>query len=116
MQRDAGRSRRYESPLSPWGNIFVLMLPLLVWNCAHRPYAQEGHPAGFTRDDAERDSRECEYKARLANDQHMYNQHSPFPFNSNAQNSADHARALHSLSSISAMRDTCLAAKGYRIE
>lgn len=116
MQGDAGRSRRYESPLSPWGNIFLLVLPLLVWNCAHSPYAREGHPAGFNRDDAERDYRECEYKAQLANDQYMYSKHSPFPFNSNPQNSADHVRALHSLSSISAMRDTCLTAKGYSVE
>lgn len=100
----------------PWGNIIVLALSLLGRSCAQSPYAQEGHPAGFNRDEAERDYRECEYKARLANDQHLYSQHSPFPFNSNPPNSADQARALHGLSSISAMRDTCLAAKGYSVE
>jgi hypothetical protein len=59
---------------------------------------------------------ECEYKARLANPQHFYNQGSPFPFSGGPQNPSDHARALHGLSTINAMRDTCLAAKGYRVE
>ncbi|MGC4095861.1 MAG: hypothetical protein QM706_01980 [Nitrospira sp.] len=116
MQRETNRPRCYELPRFLWGNIFVLMLSLLGWSCAHSPHAQEGHPAGLNRDNAEQDFRECEYTARLANDQPMYSQHSPFPFNFNAQDSADHARALHGLSSISAMRDTCLAAKGYLVE
>jgi hypothetical protein len=58
---------------------------------------------------------ECEYKARLANEQHFYSQTSSFPFTPGPQNPADHAQALHGLSIINAMRDTCLSAKGYRL-
>ena len=46
----------------------------------------------------------------------FYSQKSPFPFRGGPQNPAHHARALHGLSTINAMRDTCLAAKGYRVE
>ena len=102
--------------MSPWANLFVLMLLLLVWSCAQSTSKHGGPPAGFSRYDAERDYVECEYKARSAKDQHMYSQHSPFSFDSNSQNSADHVRALHGISSISAMRDTCLTAKGYSVE
>lgn len=59
---------------------------------------------------------ECEYKARLANKQHFYSQSSPFSFGFSPQSPADHARALHGLSTINAMRDTCLTSKGYRLE
>lgn len=96
--------------------IFVLTIPLIMWSCAQSPYEHGGHPAGFTRYDVERDYRECEYKAGLANDLHFYRQNSFFPFISGPQNPADHSRALHGLSTINAMRDTCLAAKGYRVE
>lgn len=99
-----------------WTKVFVLALPLIVGNCAQSPYERGGHPAGFTRYDVERDYRECEYKAGLANDQHFFSQSSPFPFGAGSQSPADHARALHGLSTINAMRDTCLAAKGYRVE
>ncbi len=58
--------------------------------------------------------REC--KARLANENQFYNQRMPFPFGPGPQSPTDHARALRGLSSINAMRDTCLAAKGYRVE
>src|SRR5689334_14299439 len=78
MRRDANRPRCYESPMFPWGNIVVLVLSLLGWSCAQNPYAQEGNPSGFNQDEAERDYRECEYKARLANDQHLYSQYSLF--------------------------------------
>lgn len=99
-----------------WTKVFVLALPLIVGNCAQIPYERGGHPAGFTRYDVERDYRECEYKASLANDQHFFSQSSPFSFGAGSQSPADHARALHGLSTINAMRDTCLAAKGYRVE
>jgi len=59
---------------------------------------------------------ECEHKARLANGQHFYSQGSPFHFSGGPQSPADHARALHGIASINTMRDTCLDAKGYRVE
>ena len=74
------------------------------------------NPQGLTQRYVERDYMECEYKARFANPQQFYNQGSPFPFSAGSQSPADHARALHGLSTINAMRDTCLAAKGYRVE
>ena len=84
--------------------------------CAANPYDRGGHPSGYNRTDVERDYMECEYKSRLANEQHFSSQSSPFPFSAGPQSHADHARALHGLSTINAMRDTCLAAKGYRVE
>ncbi len=102
--------------MTSWANIFVVALPLIVGSCAQSPYERGGHPAGFTRYDVERDYRECEHKARVANDQHFYSQSSLFPFSSGPQIPADHTRAMHGLSTINAMRDTCLAAKGYRVE
>jgi hypothetical protein len=99
-----------------WTKVFVLTLPLIVGSCAQNPSGRGEHPAGFTRYDVERDYRECEYKASLANDQHFFSQSSPFPFGAGSQSPADHARALHGLSTINAMRDTCLASKGYRVE
>jgi hypothetical protein len=99
-----------------WIKVFVLTLPLIVGSCAQNPSGRGEHPAGFTRYDVERDYRECEYKASLANDQHFFSQSSPFPFGAGSQSPADHARALHGLSTINAMRDTCLASKGYRVE
>ena len=59
---------------------------------------------------------ECEYKAILANGNSFYDQSTPFPFGPGPQSPADHARAFHGISTINAMRDTCLAAKGYRVE
>lgn len=99
--------------MTSWAKLFVL--PLIAWSCAPSPYEHGDHPAGLSRYDVERDYTECEYKARLANDQHFYSQGSPFPFSSGAQSSADHVHALHGLSTINAMWDTCLAAKGYRL-
>lgn len=84
--------------------------------CASSPYERGGNPQGLSQRDLERDYMECEYKARFANPQHFYSQNSPFPFSPGAQIPADHARALHGLSTISAMRDTCLTGKGYRVE
>lgn len=84
--------------------------------CASSPYEPGSYPSGYNRADVERDYAECEYKARLANEQHFYSQSSPLPFRAGPQSPADHARALHGLSTINAMRDTCLAAKGYRVE
>ena len=49
---------------------------------------------------------ECEYKARLANEQYFYSQRSLFPFGPGPQSPADHARALHGISTINAMRDS----------
>jgi hypothetical protein len=59
---------------------------------------------------------ECEYEARLANEPHFCSQRSPFLFSGGPQSPADHARALHGVSIINTMRDTCLATKGYRVE
>ena len=59
---------------------------------------------------------ECEYKVRPANENHFYNQGTPSPFGPGPKSPSDHARAAHGISSINAMRDTCLAAKGYRVE
>jgi hypothetical protein len=101
--------------MTPWAKLFMLALPLIVWSCAQSPYERGGHPSGLSRYDVERDYMECEYKARLANEQHFSSQRSPFPFGAGPQNPDDHARALHGLSTINAMRDTCLAAKGYRL-
>ena len=84
--------------------------------CAPSPYERGGNPQGLSQRDVERNYMECEYKARFANPQHFYNQSSPFPFSAGSQSHADHARALHGLSTMNAMRDTCLAAKGYRVE
>ena len=83
---------------------------------APSPYERGGNPQGLSQRDVERDYMECGYKARFANPQHFYNQSSPFPFSAGSQSPADHARALHGLSTINAMRDTCLTAKGYRVE
>jgi len=99
-----------------WTKIFVLALPLIMWGCAGSLYERGSRSAGFTRYDVEGDYKECKLKARAANDLHFYSQRAPFPFGVGPQSSADHARALHGLSAINAMRDTCLAAKGYRVE
>lgn len=48
--------------------------------CTANPYEPGGHPSGYSRADVDRDYMECEYKARLANEQHFYSQSSPFPF------------------------------------
>ena len=76
------------------------------------PYERGGNPQRLSQRDVERDYMECAYKARLANGNSFYNQSSPFPYSGGPQNPADHARALHGLSTINAIRDTCLAAKG----
>jgi hypothetical protein len=89
---------------------------LMRAGCAPNPYERGGTPQGLSQRDVERDYMECEYKARFANPQHFYNQGPPFPFSGGPQSSIDHARALHGISTIQAMRDTCLAAKGYRVE
>jgi hypothetical protein len=90
------------------------VLPLA--GCTPSPYERGGNPQGLSQRDVERDYMDCEYKARLANEQHFYSQGSPFPFSGGPQSPSDHARALQGISSINAMRDTCLAAKGYRVE
>ena len=89
---------------------------LILLGCAQGPYERGGHPQGYSRYDVERDYRDCEYQARSANQQSFYNQNTPFPFGPGPQSPADHARALHGISTMNAMRDTCLAAKGYRVE
>lgn len=101
--------------MTSWITPLGLVLVVIVSGCAQSPYARGGHPTGFSRYDVERDYAECEYKARLANEQHFYSPSSPFPFGAGPQNPADHARALHGLTTINAMRDTCLAAKGYQL-
>lgn len=99
-----------------WLTPLMIGLVLAGAGCTTDTYERSGYPSGLSRYDVERDYRECEYKARLANEQHFYGRNSPIPFGAGPQNPADHARALHGLSSINAMRDTCLAAKGYRVE
>lgn len=92
----------------------VLLMGLT--GCAPAAYTRGGHPTSYNQAQVERDYMEYEYKARLANQEHFYSQNSPFPFGPGPQSPADHTRALHGLSTINAMRDTCLAAKGYRVE
>lgn len=97
----------------------VLLLGLLIMSlngCMPGPKTYSQHPAGYSQAHIERDYMECDYKARMANQDAFYNQRSPYPFGPGPQSPADHARALHGLSTIDAMRDTCLAAKGYRGE
>jgi len=98
-----------------WSKRVAIGFLLLSLGCAQNPYERGGSPTGLSRHDVERDYMECEYKARLANEHHFYSRTSPFPFNPGPQSPADHARALHGLSTINAMRDTCLSAKGYRL-
>src|SRR3990167_68920 len=91
----------------------ALTMGILLYSlvgCVSSPYERGGHPSGYNQAEVERDYRECEYKARLANEQHFYSQSASFPFSAGPQSPADHARALHGLSTINAMRDTCLAA------
>ena len=99
-----------------WSKHMIIGFLLFGMGCAQSAYERGGYPSGLSRYDVERDYMECEYKARLANEHHFYSQTSPFPFSSGPQSPADHARALHGLSTINAMRDTCLSAKGYRVE
>jgi hypothetical protein len=73
-------------------------------------------PAGYSEAQVERDYFHCEQQARLAYQDHFYSRSSPLPFGPGPQSPSDHARALHGLSGMTAMRDTCLAAKGYRVE
>ncbi len=91
---------------------FSILLVLVLAGCASTPYARGGNPQGLSHRDVERNYyMECEYKARLANEQHFYSQGSPFPFSGGPQSPVDHARALHGISSINTMRDTCLVAR-----
>jgi len=92
------------------------MFLLITVACTPTPYERGGYPPGYSQRDVERDYMECEYKARLANQDAFYSRTSPFPFGPGPQSPADHARTLHGISTINAMRDTCLAAKGYRVE
>ena len=99
------------------GNLFakhvvIGAVVLMLTGCAERG----SNPQGLSQRDVERDYMECEYKARLANGNSFYNQSTPFPFSGGPQSPSDHARALHGISTINAMRDSCLAAKGYRVE
>lgn len=91
-------------------------LVLTFAGCAPGSSTRGGNPQGLSQRDVERDYMECEYKARLANENQFYNQSTSFPFGPGPQSPTDHARALHGISTINAMRDTCLAAKGYRVE
>ena len=114
MSQPDGRSIDMEKPLTK-----RIVLGAVLWmlaGCASSPYERGGNPQGLSQRDVERDYMECEYKSRLANGNSFYNQSTPFPFSAGSQSPADHARALHGLSTMNAMRDTCLAAKGYRVE
>ena len=114
MSQPDGRSIDMEKPLTK--RIVLGAALLMLAGCASTPYERGGNPQGLSQRDVERDYMECEYKSRLANGNSFYNQSTLFPFNGGPQSPADHARALHGLSTINAMRDTCLAAKGYRVE
>lgn len=94
----------------------LVVLVLTFAGCAPGSSTRGVNPQALSQRDVERDYMECEYKARLANENQFYNQRTPFPFSGGPQSPADHARALHGISTINAMRDTCLAAKGYRVE
>jgi hypothetical protein len=101
----------------PFARHVVLGATMLVLTgCAHSPYERGGNSQGLSQRDVERDYMECEYKARLTNGNSFYNQSTALPFGPGPQSPADHARALHGLSTINAMRNICLAAKGYRLE
>ena len=91
-------------------------LLLALVGCSPSPHERGGNPQGLSQREVERDYTECEYKARLANENHFYNQSKPYAFGPGPQILSDHARALHGISTINAMRDTCVAAKGYRVE
>jgi hypothetical protein len=93
----------------------IVGFALAVAGCAPSPYERGGYPSGLTQAEVERDYMECEYKARLAYEPHLNHRIQPFPFGTGPRNPADRARALNDMSSIYAMRDTCLAAKGYRL-
>ena len=97
------------------GALLVLAVCGLV-GCVQSPYERGGYPTGFSRAQVERDYMECEYKARSATQESFYGPSSPFPYSSGPYSPADRARALHGISTMNAMRDTCLAAKGYRVE
>ncbi|MFO0705592.1 MAG: hypothetical protein U0412_01960 [Nitrospira sp.] len=97
------------------GPLFILIFWGLL-GCVQNPYERGGHPAGYSRAQVERDYMECELKARSATQESFYGPSSPFPYASGPRNPADQARALHGISTMNAMRDTCLAAKGYRVE
>jgi hypothetical protein len=84
--------------------------------CTPGPSARNLRPAGLSQAEMDWDYMECEFSARSANQQQFSSRSSPFPFGPGPQSPIDHARALHGLSTINAMRDTCLAAKGYRVE
>jgi hypothetical protein len=114
MSQPDGRSIDMEKPLTR--RIVLGAVLLMLVGCATSPYERGGNPQGLSQRDVERDYMECEYKARLANGNSFYNQSTPFPFSGGPQSPSDHARALHGISTINAMRDTCLAAKGYRVE
>ncbi len=101
----------------PLVNHALLVATVLMFaGCAPSSAERGGNPQGLSQRDVERDYMECEYKARLANESQFYNQSTSFPFGPGPQSPSDHARALHGISTINAMRDTCLAAKGYRVE
>lgn len=93
--------------------------PLLVvglTHCAADSGQRLHHPDGYSQARMERDYLECDYKAKVATQEHFYSSSNPFPFGPGPQHPADHARALHGLSTMNALRETCLAAKGYRVE
>jgi hypothetical protein len=65
---------------------------LMLTGCTPSSYERGDNPQGPSQRDVE---------------------NTPFPFSGGPQSSADHARALHGLSTIGAMRDTCLAAPSF---
>ena len=114
LTRSNGSSGAMKKPFAQ--SILFAAVVLVLAGCMPSSYERSGNPHGLSQRDVERDYMECEYKARLANENQFYNQRTPFPFGPGPQSPSDQARALHGLSTLNAMRDTCLAAKGYRVE
>ena len=60
--------------------VLLAAVVLMLAGCAPSHYDREGNPQELSQRDGERDYMECEYKARLANENQFYNQRTPFPF------------------------------------
>lgn len=62
------------------GTALMGALLLALVGCSPSPHEHGGNPQGLSQRDVERDYTECENKARLANENHFYNQSKPYPF------------------------------------
>jgi hypothetical protein len=59
------------------GTALMGALLLALVGCSPSPHERGGNPQGLSQRDVERDYTECEYQARLANENHFYNQSKP---------------------------------------